>query len=97
MSRKLTVTWRDEAYGARSGVRCAFRLYDTVDLSDGAVRRIRSQARKAGFHWDDARCAWIAYKLAAAHRLAESLQALGYEVIHARRWTELPPLPEVRS
>jgi hypothetical protein len=92
MSRKLTVTWRDEAYGARSGARCAFRLYDTFNLTDGDLRRIRSKARKAGFRWDEARCAWIACRLDAAHRLAEGLQALGFEVVHAGRWSELPPL-----
>lgn len=94
MSHELTVTWRDESYGSRSSARCAFRLYDTSDLTDGAMRRIRAKVRKAGFHWDDGRCSWIAYRLAAAHHLVEGLQALGYEVVHAGRWAELPPLRE---
>lgn len=32
--KSLTVFWRDEDYGQHSGTRAAFRLYDTVDLSD---------------------------------------------------------------
>lgn len=97
MSRKLTVTWRDEAYGALSGVRCAFRLYDCASLSDSAVRRIHGKARKAGFSWRQDRCTWIAYKLDAAHHFVAGLQDVGYAVVHAGLWRELPPLPEAAS
>ena len=34
----IIVTWRDEAYGSLGGISSAFRLYDTVDLSDAARR-----------------------------------------------------------
>jgi hypothetical protein len=97
MSRTVIITWRDESYGSLCGVRCAFRLYDLADFSDSALRRIRGKAHKAGFKWNPDRCSWTSYKLAAAHHLVEGLQALGYAVEHAGRWTELPPLSEAAS
>ena len=97
MSRNLTVTWRDEAYGPLSAVRCAFRLYDCGSLSDSAVRRIHGKARKSGFSWRQDRCAWIAYRLDAAHQFVAGLQVLGYAVVHAGLWRELPLLPEAAS
>jgi hypothetical protein len=97
MSRTVTVTWRDEAYGSLSGARCAFRLYDCIEFTDSALRRIHGKARKAGFTWNPDRCAWIAYKRAAAHRFIAGLQDLGYAVDHAGLWRELPSCPEAAS
>jgi hypothetical protein len=93
----LTVTWRDENYGRYSGCVAAFRLYDTVALSDRAIARVHGKARRAGFEFCPARCAWIAYSADAPVRLVEALQALGHSVTHEGRWPDGPPATRERS
>ena len=82
----IVVTWRSENYGRFDGARSAFRLYDTVDLTDDAVAKISSAAIEAGYFWADGRCAWIAWADSARERFIAGLQALGYAVEHAGSW-----------
>ena len=89
MSRTMTVTWRSENYGRYDGAKSAFRLYDTVDLSDAEVAQLHAAATKAGFSWEDGRCVWIAFSDTARDRFIAGLQKLGYAVAHAGSWS--PP------
>ncbi len=76
----ITITWRDEDYGALSGATAAFRLYGTVALSDTAAGRLASKARKAGFQWHQGRCSWISYDRGGPERLIAGFKALGFAV-----------------
>ena len=76
----VVVTWRDEAYGSLDGVKSAFRLYDRVDLSDAAAKRISGKARKAGFSFHVGRCSWISYDDGAPETFIVGLKAMGYAV-----------------
>ena len=76
----IIVTWRDKAYGSLDGVRSAFRLYDCVDLSDAAAKRVSGKARKAGFSFHLGRCSWISYDDGAPKTFIVGLKALGYAV-----------------
>jgi hypothetical protein len=87
----LKITWRDEAYGNWAGARAAFRLYDTIDLSDASVDAIHTAAQDCGFTWDATRCSWIAWDLHAAGSFSSALAALGHPPIHAGRWPDGPP------
>ncbi len=96
----IIVTWRDEAYGSLGGISSAFRLYDTVDLSDAATKRISGKARKAGFSLHHGRCSWISYDAGAPEAFIAGLKALGYAVRSAGCRADslahlnTPPTPE---
>lgn len=87
MSRTMTVTWRSENYGRYDGAKSAFRLYDTVDLSDVEVAKLHAAATEAGFSWEDSRCVWISFNEAARDRFITALQGLGHAVAHAGSWS----------
>ncbi len=82
----LTVTWRNESYGRYDGTRSAFRLYDTAELNDEDLAQVHAAAAKAGYFWEDGRCAWIAWADNARERFIAGLAALGYAVEHAGSW-----------
>jgi hypothetical protein len=92
MAKSLTITWRDEAYGALSHKRAAFRVYgygQTTIMRE--IRPLRPAYERAGFRFDNARAAWVADDVANARTLCEALAADGWTVEHAGRWPDGPP------
>lgn len=79
----VTITWREENYGAVSG-KVAFRTYDRHLLVEVARRRADRTIRDAGFIWHDQRSAWLADAMPGRKAgLTAALEAAGFQVKHA--------------
>lgn len=83
VTRTITLTWRDEDLGKVSGA-VAFRDEIIPFPSDTARKKIARTYRSHGFAADYDRAAWIAPRKAEDMplRLADDLEAMGFEVIH---------------
>ncbi len=88
--KKITLTWRDEAYGRISSDAIAFRAAFGEDFSEGELKKVRKAFKDAGFELNFDRGSWIAqFKPSdTPEKLVEKLVALGVEVEHQGRVPE---------
>lgn len=83
----IGLRWRDEDWGAFTGVQAAFRR--TPD--GGGVAAAEALFRAEGFEFCGERGSWITWTADAATKLVRQLEALGWQVSHGGRWPNGPP------
>lgn len=82
----IGLRWRDEDWGAYTGVQAAFRL--TPDSNGEAAVPI---IKAAGFEYSGDRACWYCWSSSAATRLVDQLKGQGWQVSHGGRWPDGPP------
>ncbi|MCZ7860894.1 hypothetical protein O9X98_05705 [Agrobacterium salinitolerans] len=84
--KTITITWRDENYGAVSGT-VAFRAMIEPFPSETVKKKIMKAYEGAGFELHFNRQAWMAPESieTAPTTLVENLESLGYQVTNCGR------------
>jgi hypothetical protein len=81
----ITISWRDENYGAWEGAQQAFRLFLISAGDRPCGRRMEEIIRASGFDYCPARGSWISYLPDSHQVLSAALAGEGIEIMHAGR------------